>query len=123
MTLPSRFSKSPAELLDYKIDYASELAKTGDTLQTSLWVIPSNSVDSSGNTAIALADGVIVNEDPVSPSPSFSLGGTEKTTAAVTVFLSGGTLGNVYRVQNRVTTIQGRKYSRIIEIVIEPKYA
>lgn len=123
MALPTRFSKSPAELLDYKIDYGTELAQTGDTIQTSLWIVPSNSVDAPGNASIALADNVAVSEDPVSPSPTFTQGGTAKTTTSVTIFLSGGTLGNVYRVQNRVTTLQGRKYSRIIEVVIEPKYA
>lgn len=121
MTAPTRFPpKAPSELLDYKVDYAAELAGTSDTIQSSAWLVPSNTVDAPGNAAIKLVDGVTVNEDPDTPSPAFTQGGTSKTVSTATIFLSGGTRGNVYRVINRVTTTQGRKYSRILEIVIEP---
>lgn len=121
MTAPTRFQpKAPSELLDYKVDYAAELAGTSDTIQTSTWLVPSNTVDAPGNAAVKLADGITVNEDPDTPSPTYTQGGTSKTASTATIFLSGGTRGNVYRVINRVTTTQGRKYSRILEIVIEP---
>lgn len=122
MNTATRFQKGPAELLDFKIDYASELGKTSDTIQTSLWIVPSNTVDAPGNTAIKLVDGVTVNSDPDTPSPTYTQGGTSKTGTDVTILLVGGTLGNVYRLENRIFTVQGRKHSRIIEIVIEPRY-
>lgn len=122
MTTPTRFPKGPAELLDFKIDYASELAKSNDTIQSSLWIVPSNTVDAPGNAAVKLADGVTVNPHPDTPSPAYAQGGTEKTNTDVTILLSGGTLGNVYMLENRILTTQGRKHSRTIEIVIEPRY-
>lgn len=121
MTIPTRFPpKAPSEILDYKADYTAELSKTGDTIQTSIWIVPSNIVDGPGNTFIRLADGITVNEDPDAPSPVYSQGGTSKTSTTASIFLAGGTRGNVYRVINRITTAQGRRYSRILEIVIEP---
>lgn len=121
MTAPTRFTpKAPSELLDYKVDYTAELAVAGDAIQSSLWIVPSNTVDAPGNTAIKLADNVTLNEDPDMPSPVFTQGGTSRTASTTTIFLSGGTRGNVYRIINRIATTQGRKYSRILEIVIEP---
>ncbi len=122
MSTPTRFPKGPAELLDFKIDYANELSKSSDTVQSSLWIVPSNTVDAPGNAAIKLVDGVTVNNHPDTPSPAYTQGGTEKTDTDVTILLSGGTLGNVYTVENRIITTQGRKHSRIIEIVIESRY-
>lgn len=122
MTTPTRFPKGPAELLDFKIDYASELATSSDTIQSSLWIVPSNTVDAPGNASVKLADGVTVNLSPDTPSPTYAQGGTQKTDTNVTILLSGGTLGNVYTVENRIITAQGRKHSRTIEIVIEQRY-
>lgn len=122
MTTPIRFPKGPAELLDFKIDYASELAASSDTIQSSLWIVPSNTVDAPGNASVKLADGITVNLSPDTPSPTYAQGGTQKTDTNVTILLSGGTLGNVYTVENRIVTVQGRKHSRTIEIVIEQRY-
>ena len=122
MTTPTRFPKGPAELLDFKIDYANELAASNDTIQSSLWIVPSNTVDAPGNASVKLADGITVNLSPDTPSPTYAQGGTQKTDTNVTILLSGGTLGNVYTVENRIVTTQGRKHSRTIEIVIEQRY-
>lgn len=118
-----KFAKAPAEKLDYAIDYGKELTRLGDTIASSLWVMPSNTVDGPGNQAIHLDDGVTVNYNETSPSPIFSQGGTLYTTTRAIIYLSGGTLTKEYIAENRITTVGGRKYARRIKIVIEDKTA
>lgn len=72
-------TKDPDALLDYATDWSSWL-DTGDTIASSLWVVP------AGLTITAQSH----------------------TTTGATVWLSGGTLGERYEVVNRITTAQGR---------------
>ena len=72
------FQKDPDDVLDYQINWATWLGS--DTISTSIW------------TAAA---GITVNSE------------TETTTTA-TVWISGGTLGEVAQATNRITTAGGR---------------
>lgn len=85
------YLKDPNAVLDYRHDWASWLA-SGETIATSIW-------------SVAPA-GLAVDSE------------TETTTTA-TVWLSGGTVGQVYRVTNRITTNQGRTEERTIVIRVE----
>lgn len=114
-----KFTKAPAERLDYTIDYGKELTRLTDTIVSSLWVVPSFTVDNIANQAIHLDDGVSVSYDEFSPSPVFSQGGASFTGTAATIYLAGGTLSNAYFIENRVTTASGRKYARRIMITVQ----
>ncbi len=118
-----KFAKAPAEKLDYAIDYGKELTRLGDTIASSLWIVPSNTVDGSGNQAIQLDDGVTVNYSETNPSPTFSQGGTSFTDTKAIIHLSGGILTKEYIAENRITTVDGRKYARRIKIIIQDKTA
>ena len=73
--------KDPNANLDYKIDWTDWLG--ADTISASTWSIPGT------------AGGLTV-------------GTSSFTTKIATVFLSGGTAGQVVRVTNRITTSLGR---------------
>lgn len=75
-------SKDPNEVLDYRFDWTSRLA-TSETISTSTFIVAEGSV--------TLAN------------PSILDGKT-------TVWLSGGTLGEVNVITNRIVTNQGRTY-------------
>ena len=92
-----------------------------DTIASSQWIVPSNTVDGPGNQAVSLDDGVAVDYGETSPSPVFSQGGTLFTDTKATIHLSGGTLAQEYTLENRIVTAAGRKYSRRIIIVIQNK--
>lgn len=121
MVLIKKFAKAPAEKLDYAVDYAQELSGLEDSIASSLWIVPSDTVDDVGNQAVSLDDGVTVDYSEDSPSPIYALGGTLFTDTKATIHLSGGTLGEEYTVENRITTAAGRQYTRHIIIVIQDK--
>lgn len=121
MGLIQKFAKAPAEKLDYAVDYSLELSGLEDTIASSLWVVPSNTVDGPGNQAIALDDDVDMDYGEGSPYPTFSQGGTLFTDTKATINLNGGTLGEEYTVENRIVTAAGRQYTRHIIIVIQDK--
>jgi hypothetical protein len=83
------YVKDPDATLDYQIDWATWLGD--DTIVTSTWIVPSG----------------LTEEDSLS------------TTTTATVWLSGGTVGQVYLVTNRVTTVEGRTDDRTIRVVVE----
>jgi hypothetical protein len=121
MGLIQKFAKAPAEKLDYAVDYDLELTALGDTIASSLWIVPSNAVDGGGNQAIELDDDVTVSYSADAPSPTFSQGGCLFTDTKATINVNGGTLGAEYTVENRITTASGRKYTRQIIIKIQDK--
>lgn len=116
-----KFVKAPAEKLDYAIDYGRELIRLGDTIASSVWIVPSNTTDAPGNQAIRLDEGVTVDYGETSPSPVFSQGGTLFTDTKATIYLSGGTLAKEYTLENRIVTAAGRKYTRRIAITVQAK--
>lgn len=116
-----KLPKAPYELLDYAADYTRELAKDNDSIASSFWIVPSDTVDGSGNVAIKLKDNITVNYDVDNPSPVYSQGGTLNSTTKAYIYLKGGTMDKEYLLENRIVTTKGRKYSRSMKIVIQPK--
>jgi hypothetical protein len=91
----ARYEHDPNAELDYTVDWAPWLP-TGDTIATSIWIVP------TGLT------------QPVGP--------TNTGTLAV-IWLgfnsSVGTVGEIYRVTNRITTVGGRKDDRSFQVWIK----
>lgn len=82
-----RFEKDPQAILDYGVDWSDWLA-SGDRLIASTWTVPAGlTKDSDGFTDTATA-----------------------------IWLSGGTLGQVYTLVNHITTLAGRQEDRTLEI-------
>ena len=81
-------SKDPTEILDYGIDWVLRLA--GDTIVTSTWVVPA---------------GITKNSDSSTPSTT-------------TIWVSGGTSGQSYPVENRITTAGGRLFVMTSELIV-----
>lgn len=77
------FLKDPDAVLDYVFNWADWLA-AGETISTS---------------SITVESGITKNSE-------------SNTTTTATVWLSGGTEGNRYRITSRVTTSQGRTDDR-----------
>lgn len=80
--------KDPDELLDYQVDWTDRLA--ADNIQTSSWVVPAGLTQSL---------------------PSF----TSKT---ATIWFSGGTIGQTYKVLNRIVTSGGRTMDQTVGLLI-----
>ena len=85
-------TKDPDAVLDFGFDWETWL--DGDTLKTSTWVVPTGiTKDSDLFTVVGIA----------------------------TIWLSGGTLREVYKVVNRITTVGGRTDDRTLVIKVVPK--
>lgn len=89
--MAKRIDKDPNAVLDYRVDWSEWLA--GDTIVASTWVVES---------------GIVNDLD------------TFNTTMAV-IWLSGGTLGEIYTVTNRITTALGRIDDRTFLVEIKNK--
>ena len=81
--------RDPDSVLDYSVDW-SALLGDGETLVSASWLVP------AGLT--------LVSESLASP--------------VATVWLSGGTVGQVYRVTSRVVTSGGRQDDRSFTLVV-----
>lgn len=79
--------KDPAAVLDYGLDW-SEWLPDGDTIAASTWTVPT---------------GLTVDSDTFND-------------VHTTVWLSGGTAGQVYQVVNQITTAEGRTDERTLVI-------
>ncbi len=76
--------KDPNAVLDYSLDWATWLG--ADTISTSVWTVPTGLTrDSQSNT-----------------------------TTVAQVWLSGGTVGQLYAVNNRIVTAAGRTADRTL---------
>lgn len=84
------FRKDADATLDYSVDWSAWLAD-GDTIAAADWTVP---------------DGL---QQPTTPTPSLA-------GAKATVWLTGGTVGDIYPVTCRITTAQGRSDARSIRI-------
>lgn len=80
--------KDPDEVADYEIDWTEQLS--GDTITASTWIVPT---------------GITKDSD-------------SNTTTSTTIWLSGGTTGTTYRLQNRVTTAGGRTFENTVGIAV-----
>lgn len=87
-------SKDPDEVLDYKFDWTARLV-TGETISTSTFTKEANDTIVLGVTSIAAG--------------------------VTTVWISGGTLGEVCGVTNRVVTSAGRTYDETAKLRIRSK--
>jgi hypothetical protein len=92
-----RFNKTPGGVLDYVANW--EVWLDGDTLAASTWTLL---------TTLDDADTFAIDSD------------TNSETAAV-VWVSGGILGNTYRLLNHITTAGGREDEVVIKIEIGVK--
>lgn len=63
-----------------------------------------------------LDDGETISTSTFIPSVGINVDSTSNTTKTATVWLSGGTAGQVYQVTNRITTSSGRTDDRSITI-------
>lgn len=86
-----RKTKDPAATLDFGWLWAPWLA--GDTIVTSTWTVP--------------ADLTKVSES--------------NTTTTATVWISGGTVGQVYTLVNHITTAAARQDERSMQIVVRDR--
>lgn len=83
--------KDPEATREYQIDWSQWLG--ADTILTSVWIVPAG----------------------------LSNAGDSNTTTAATIFVSGGTVGEVYELVNRITTAGGHATDRTIKILIVQK--
>jgi hypothetical protein len=86
-------AKDLGEKKDYSLDWTQYLA--GDTIASSTWVVPTGIVQAT-------------------PNPS-------NTTTSTTIWLSGGTVGKTYELQNTVTTVGGRTLVQSVDIPVVQK--
>lgn len=84
-------AKDPDEILDYAINWSARLVD--DTIATSTWTVP-DGIATTANTS---------------------------TTTTTTIWLSGGTEGQRYRVLNRVTTTAGRTMDHTVTLPIKSR--
>ena len=83
--------KDPEAKLDYGFDWSDWL--DGDTLNGSTWVVPTGLTEVSNNYSNTIT----------------------------AIWLSGGTLGETYKVVNRITTAGGRQDDRTLTVIIRNK--
>lgn len=89
--MSNQFSKDPVAVLDYSVNWATWLGS--DTISTSTWDVP----------------------------PGITKDSDTNTTTAATIWLSGGSLGQNYRITNRIVTVAGRTDERTIYVNIVDK--
>lgn len=83
--------KDPDEILDYQLDWSEELDT--DTISTSTWIVPTGLTEETDSNS----------------------------TTTTTVWLSGGTIGQVYTLTNRITTAGGRTYDQSVRLRVRTK--
>lgn len=90
--MPRSFVKDPDAVLDYKFDYAGSKP----------WLTGTDTIASHTVTA----------------SAGLTVDSTEATDTAVTVWLSGGTVGQTYSVTCHVVTAAGREDDRTVTVTV-----
>jgi hypothetical protein len=83
--------KDPDEVLDFELDWTDRLVD--DTIDTSVWVVP---------------DGITKDSD-------------SNTTTHTKAWFSGGTLGTVYEIVNRIVTEGGRTMDQTVNLPVRSK--
>jgi hypothetical protein len=86
--------KDPNAIIDWAIDWGQDYLQEGETIQSSAWLVEPQE-----------DDGIEVDS-------------SHHTAGTAVAFLSGGVVGNVYRVTNRVTTSSGRTDDRSITMLV-----
>lgn len=85
------FAKDPLDVLDYLFDFSADMAADGDTIVSH---------------TITIDDGL-------------TLDSSTSTATGVIAWISGGTLGQLYKADCLVTTAAGRSYSRKAEFTLQ----
>jgi hypothetical protein len=83
------FEKDPEAVLDYTVDWTDRLEGI-DTIATSIWIVPA---------------GITNDIDTF-------------TATSATIWLSGGTINQTYRLINEIVTVGGRIQDRTIAILM-----
>lgn len=86
------FTKAPAAVLDYVVDWSAWL--DGDTIVDSEWV--------------GVTPGLVVDSD-------------SHTDTSSRVWLSGGVLGGNYEATNRIVTAGGRTDERSVDVIVRER--
>lgn len=89
---PGVYTKDPAAVLDYEVDWSTWLGD--DTIATSTWTVTDGDV---------------------------TLGGEASTTTTAKVWVSAGTLGSRSKVTNQIVTTAGRTDERTITINVRDR--
>ncbi|NIV36801.1 MAG: hypothetical protein GWN58_47410 [Anaerolineae bacterium] len=97
------FMKDPAEVLDYKFDWAPETNGTGN----SDWLAAGETITSH---TITVPTGITVDSSALSDANT-----------SVTVWLSGGTAGTDYAVECEIDTTAGRTAKRTMMIAVRER--
>ena len=103
----NEWTKDPSAVLDYKFDWAAET--NGTDTDAGDWLDTDNSETISEAT-------ITVDTGLTEDSSSLT-----DTNTSVTVWLSGGTAGNVYKVACEITTSAARTDERTIYIKCEQR--
>ena len=82
--------KKPDDIKDYLLDWSDELSPDSDEIDTSVFTVPS---------------GITKNSDSDTPSTA-------------TVWLSGGSDGEDYLIENKITTTGGRTITRCFTVQV-----
>ena len=85
MAESSRIAHDPQAKLDYAVDWSAWL-QSGETISASTWTVPAGITEAT-------------------PEPS-------NTATVATIWLTGGTAGQLYTVTNHITTSMGREDDR-----------
>jgi len=91
--MPRQFTKDPDEVLDYTVDWGTNVLATGETISTSTWTVPS---------------GITKDSDT-------------KTNTTTVIWLSGGTAGSDYNLANKIVTSASRTFERTITVGVRQK--
>ena len=91
--MPEKFTKDPESTLDYMVDWNAENWLGDDTISSVSWEVP----------------------------PGLTIENETNTTTTATVWLSGGTVGESYRVTNHIVTAGGREDDRTFSIRVRDK--
>ncbi len=86
------YVKDPGAVLDYSIDWGTGYLQSGETLSSSIWTIfPADMTQNSASNAAGVTS----------------------------ITVSGGAVGQIYQLTNRITTSQGRTDERSITVRVE----
>jgi len=105
MTTNTFFTKDPDAVLDYKFD----------------WAPLTNGTEGGVSDWLASGETIVTRTITVSPGLTKDSDSLTDTDTSVTVWLSGGTVGQTYTVACRIVTSDDRKDERTITIPVRER--
>lgn len=102
-------AKDPDEVTDFDVDWTSRLYSEDELALVDAGTPPDAPADTIVTSTFTLPAGTLVADS------------TENTTTRTKVWLSGGTEGETYLVQNRIVTAGGRTMDQTIKLKIKTK--